>query len=64
MTAYPIKSMPATMVKYPIYVRNDEIPIVLVKNDYFQNRICTKPIEIIEGRHSSGFKVIPISSSA
>jgi hypothetical protein len=31
--AYPTKFVPAIMVKYPIFVRNDEIPTMLIENN-------------------------------
>jgi len=61
MTTYPTRFVPATMAKYPISVRNDEIRAILVDNDFFHNRICTKPIETIKGHHSNGFKVIHVN---
>jgi hypothetical protein len=64
MIAYPTRSMLATMAKYPVSIRNDEMPTILVKNDFFHNRICTKPIETIEGHHFIRFKVIHVSSGA
>jgi hypothetical protein len=64
MIVYPTRSMLITTTKYPVSVRNDEIFTVLVKNDYFHNKICIKPIETIEGHQSSGFKVIPVSFGA
>jgi hypothetical protein len=31
--------------------------------DFFNNRVHTKPIEVFEGNHLSGFKTILVSSS-
>jgi hypothetical protein len=31
--------------------------------DFFYNRVHTKPIEVFEGNHFSGFKTILVSSS-
>jgi hypothetical protein len=53
MTAYPTRSMPTSMAKYLVTIRNDEILIVPIKNDSFHNIICTKPIETIEGHQSN-----------
>jgi hypothetical protein len=64
MIAYPTRSMPAITAKYPISVKDDEIPTILVKNYSFHNRICTKPIETIEGHHFIGFRVIHVSFGA
>ncbi len=50
--------MPAIMVEYPIFIRNDEIPTMLIENSSLHNKVC------IEGHHFSGFKVIFVNSSA
>ncbi len=64
MVAYPMRYVLMTMAGYPIFIRNDEIPIVLLENGFFYNRVRREPIEILEGNHYSGFKTIPISSGA
>jgi hypothetical protein len=53
----------ATTAKYLISIRNDEIPIILIENGYFHNKVLTKFIETLEGHHFNGFKVIHVSSS-
>jgi hypothetical protein len=64
MIAYPTKFVHATMARYLISIRNDEIPIILTKNGYFHNLIHTQFIETLEGNHFSGFKVILVSYNA
>ncbi len=64
MPTYPTRSMLAATTRYQISIRNDEIPIILVENGYFHNRVHTKPIETLEGHHSNGFKEILVSSNA
>jgi len=64
MTTYPTRFVLTTTAKYPISVRNDEICAILVDNGSFHNIICTKPIEIIKGHHSNGFKVLHVSFNA
>jgi hypothetical protein len=61
MTTYPTIYVPTTITRYPIFVRNYEILAILVGNGSFHNKICTKPLETIEGHHFNGFKPIPIS---
>jgi hypothetical protein len=56
--------MPVTMTKYSISVRNDEILAELVEHGFFYNKIRIKPIETLEGNHSSGFKLILINFGA
>ncbi len=60
---YPIKYVPTTTIKHPVFVRNDEIPTMLIENSFFHNKVCIKPSETIR-HHSSGFKLIFVSSSA
>jgi hypothetical protein len=62
--SYPTKFVPTITVKYPIFVKNDEIPIMLIENSSLQNKICVELIETMEGHHSSGFKLIFVSFSA
>jgi hypothetical protein len=38
--------------------------LILNENGYFHNKVHTKLIEILEGCHFNGFKVILVSSSA
>jgi hypothetical protein len=64
MIAYPTKFVPAIMVEYPIFVKNDEIPIMLIENSSLHNKVCIELIETIEGHDFSGFKVIFVSSNA
>ncbi len=60
----PTKYVPITTIKYPVFVRNDEIPTVPAENGFLYNRIHIKPVETLEGNHYSGFKAIPVSPSA
>jgi hypothetical protein len=64
MAAYPTQYVPMTTIGYPISTKNDEIHVVLIENGSFYNKVCTKPIEILEGNHSNGFKSILISFNA
>jgi uncharacterized membrane protein YesL len=61
---YPIIFVFVITVEYLVFVRNDEILIVLIENNSFHNKICIEPIETIEGHYSSGFKVTFVSSNA
>jgi hypothetical protein len=61
---YPIKFVSVIIVEYPVFVRNDEIFVVLIENSSFHNKVCIEPIETIKGHHSSGFKVTFVSSNA
>jgi hypothetical protein len=58
MTTYPTRYVHATMAKYLISIRNDEIPIILIENGYFHNKVHTKLIETLEGCHFNGFKMV------
>lgn len=60
---YPTKYVPTTTIEHPVFVRNDEIPTMLMENSFFHNKVCIKPSETIR-HHSSGFKLIFVSSSA
>jgi hypothetical protein len=51
------------MVEYLIFVRNDQILVVLVDNGFSYNKIRTELIETLEGNHSSGFKAIVVNYS-
>jgi hypothetical protein len=62
--AYPPIFMPMIMIGYPIFVRNDEILLELIQHGSFYNKVYIKPIEILEGNHSSGFKIILINFGA
>lgn len=62
--AYPTKFVPTIMVKYLVFVRNDEIPSILIENSYLHNKVCIELIETIKGHHSSSFKKIFVSSNA
>lgn len=53
-----------TLTKYSIYVRNGEIPITLVDNGFFYNRIHTNLVRALEKNHPSNFKTILVSFSA
>ncbi len=47
--AYPTKFVPTIMVEYPIFVRNDEIPTMLIENSSLHNKVCIELIETIRG---------------
>jgi hypothetical protein len=53
--------VPITLVRYPIYVRNEGIPTILVGNSYLYNTICPKLVEVLEGNQYNDFKAIPPS---
>jgi len=40
-TAHSIRCMPITFVGYLVFVRNEGIPIGLVGNSYFYNKVRT-----------------------
>jgi hypothetical protein len=64
MATHPSKFVPMTLTKYPISVRNGEIPTIFIENGFFYNRVRTKSIEVLEGNHSNGFKKIHVSYGA
>jgi hypothetical protein len=64
MVAYLTKFVLVTIAKYLIFVKNDEIPAILVENGSLYNRIYIKPIETLKGNHYNGFKIVLVSSSA
>jgi hypothetical protein len=40
MVAYPTRSMHVNMARYPISIKNDEIPAIPTKNGSFYNKVC------------------------
>jgi len=64
MTTYPTRFVPVTMAGNLVSTRNDGILIILVENSSFYNTVRTKLVEILEGNHYSGFKVIPVGFGA
>jgi putative ribosome biogenesis GTPase RsgA len=41
MATHPNKFVLMTLTRYLVFTRNDGIPIVLVENNYFYNRVHT-----------------------
>ncbi len=59
---YPIKFVSVIIVEYPVFVRNDEIFVVLIENSSFHNKVCIEPIETIKGHHSRKFVVVDFNA--
>jgi len=64
MVAYPMKYVLMIMVEYPISIKNDETPLILLKNEFFYNRVCREHVDILEKNHFSGLKIILVSFGA
>jgi hypothetical protein len=56
------RSMPITLIGYPIFIRNEGIHARLVENGSFYNIVCIKLVEILEGNQYNDFKAILASS--
>jgi hypothetical protein len=61
MATYPNRFVLMTIIGYPIFVKNDEFFGIPNENGYLYNKVCTKPIETLEGSHYSSFKVVHVS---
>jgi len=64
MVAYPMTYVLMTMAEYPIFIRNDETPIILLENGFFYNKVYKEHVEMLEGNHYNGLKIIHVSSNA
>ncbi len=48
MATYPIRYMPVITARYPISIRNDEIPTILVEIGFVESRFYRNQIFLIE----------------
>jgi len=47
-TSHSTRSKPITSIGYLVFVRNEGIPIGLVDNNYFYNKVRTEHVEVLK----------------